>query len=213
MDDIFLHAQQLRKEQGPHADYVVRSKENRRLDKRVSPAEHNSRNAVYYKLRDVVRTKPVRFCKTIQLPATAKRKARQAELEVRAEVVTLKHPKHRRGLESVRCRVMHVQEINAPAEAVEEDSLVEWWLLTSLPIDSREDIERVIAYYQARWVIEVFFRVLKTGCRAEELQLKTTDRLKTCLAFYQIIAWFTLYVTHLNREVHELPCSAVFTES
>lgn len=89
---------------------------------------------------------------------------------------------------------------------------MEWWLITSLPFDSVEDIEHVISYYKRQWTIEVYFRVLKTGCKVEDIQLETTDRLKTGLAFYQIIAWRVLCLTHLNRAQPSLPCTAVFLD-
>ncbi len=192
----------------PKADFVIRSKEDRRTTKRVPPSEHTSRNAVYRKTYTDVRESPLRLQKTITLSQTPKRAARQATLEIRAKPVTLKHPKNRRNLANVNCSVVHVEEVNGPAH---EDH-VEWWLITSLPVDSTEDVERVIEYYKARWTIEVYFRVLKTGCRVEEIQLETTARVKACLAFYHIIAWRVLYLTHLNRASPDLPCTAVFAD-
>ena len=67
--------------------------------------------------------------------------------------------------------------------------------------------------YLARWDIEVFHRVLKTGCRVEEIQLKTEEALRPCLALYLIVAWRILYLTHLGRECPDLPCSVVFEEA
>jgi hypothetical protein len=61
--------------------------------------------------------------------------------------------------------------------------------------------------------VEVYFRILKTGCRVEEIQLETMDRLQNCLAFYKIIAARVLYLTYLNRTAPQLPCTAVFTAS
>ena len=190
------------------ADFVIRSKENRCTNERVPPSEHGTRYAVYRKARDEVRASPVRVRQTITLPQTPKRQARQAELEIRARPITLRHPKHRPGLADVDCSMVYVQEIDGTGDGTD----VEWWLITSLPVDSVEDIERVINYYKARWTIEVYFRVLKTGCKVEDIQLETTDRLKTCLAFYRIIAWRVLCLTHLNRECPTLPCTAVFAE-
>jgi hypothetical protein len=195
------------------ADFVIRSKEDRRTNERVPPAEHGTRYAVYRKVRDEVRASPARLQKTITLSQTPKRAARQADLEIRALPVTMKHPKNRpvladAGLAAVDCNVVHVKEVNGPGD----DTDVEWWLITSLPIESVADIERVIDYYKARWTIEVYFRVLKTGCKVEDIQLETTARLKNCLAFYQIIAWRVLCLTHLNRECPSLPCTAVFTD-
>ena len=81
------------------------------------------------------------------------------------------------------------------------------------PIDTVEEILLVIDYYAARWTIEVFFRTLKTGCRVEEIQLEKMARVKNCLAFYKIIAWRIMSLTHLNRECPSLPCTAVFADS
>ena len=189
------------------ADFVIRSKENRRLNQRVPPHEHASRNVVYRKMYDEVRKAPPHH-QIITLTRTPQRAAREAELEIRAEAVTLKHPKNRRGLPEVPCHVVHVREINGP----ENEEHIEWWLITSLPIDTVDDIERVINYYQTRWTIEVYFRVLKTGCRVEEIQLETTARVKNCLAFYQIIAWRVLHLTHQNRQTPQVPCTAVFDD-
>ena len=50
---------------------------------------------------------------------------------------------------------------------------VSWLLITTLRIDTVEDVLRVIDYYVARWTIEIYFRILKTGCRVEEIQLET----------------------------------------
>ena len=58
----------------------------------------------------------------------------------------------------------------------------------------------------------MFFRVFKTGCRVEEIQLETLSRLKNCLAFYKIIAWRIMYLTYMNLECPTLPCDAVFDD-
>lgn len=214
MYDIFVEAQaepttaDTNSTDRARADFIIRSKVNRCTNDRVPPAEHTSRNAVYRKVYDEVQNSPLRFRKTIALTRTPKRSARQAELEVRAMVVTLRHPKNRRELAAVNCNVVHVKEVNGPADGTD----IEWWLMTSLPVESFEDIERVISFYQARWTVEVYFRVLKTGCRVEDIQLETTARVKTCLAFYRIIAWRVLSLTYLNRECPSLPCTAVFSD-
>ena len=61
--------------------------------------------------------------------------------------------------------------------------------------------------------VEIYFRMLKTGCRVEEIQLETQARLKNCLALYAIIAWRVLYLTYLNRTCPTLPCTVAFDES
>jgi hypothetical protein len=88
---------------------------------------------------------------------------------------------------------------------------VNWILLTSLPILTTEDCLRVIEYYLCRWQIEIFFKILKDGCKVEELQLQTLDRLTACIGLYLIIAWRILFMTMLGRAYPNLSCTVVFT--
>jgi hypothetical protein len=135
------------------------------------------------------------------------RQSRTAEVAVRATRVTLRAPQRKdRKLPAVTVNVVSIRELNAPAE----DEAVEWLLLTSLPIADPEQVRQVIQYYCLRWMIEVFFRVLKSGCRIEERRFEHMDRLLTCLAVYLIVAWRTLYVCRLGRGCPDLNCEAVF---
>ena len=59
-------------------------------------------------------------------------------------------------------------------------------------------------------MIEVFFRMLKSGCRVEERRFEHVDRLLPCLAVYLIVAWRMLYVCRLGRSCPEISCEAVF---
>lgn len=144
---------------------------------------------------------------TLSLSATPKRVARQAQVVVRATSLKLQPP-HRHGeqLPEVTTNVVLVREEDPPA-GVER---IEWVLLTSLPVDTLEQVHLVIEYYACRWEIEVFFRVLKSGCTVEELQLETFHRLTNCLALYLIVAWRVLYAMKLGRTCPELPCTVCF---
>jgi len=99
-----------------------------------------------------------------------------------------------------------VSEMDPP----EDDVPVEWMLLTSLPVDEIEQVQKVIRYYCARWMIEVFFRVLKSGCRVEDRRFEHIDRFLSCLAVYMIVAWRTLYVCRLGRGCPDIDCESVF---
>ena len=87
---------------------------------------------------------------------------------------------------------------------------VEWLLLTNLPVETPEQALEKLQWYLCRWQIEVFFRILKSGCRIEKLQLEKIERLEPALAFYMIVAWRVLFLTMLGRECPEMPCDAVF---
>jgi len=86
-------------------------------------------------------------------------------------------------------------------------------LLTSKEITTLEEARRIIRVYLRRWDIEVFFRILKTGCRVERVQLKTCEALIRALMIYLVIAWRIHYLTHLGRQCPDLPCGCVFEEA
>lgn len=141
------------------------------------------------------------------------RQSRTATTEVRAGCVTLRPPRRPdRKLNPVSVNVVLVSEVDPPADEVP----IEWILLSSLPIDGDDDqaisrlVMLIIDYYCVRWMIEIFFRVLKSGCRVEERRFEHIDRMLPCLAIYLIVAWRTLYVCRLGRATPDLDCEAVF---
>jgi Transposase Tn5 dimerisation domain/Transposase DNA-binding len=81
------------------------------------------------------------------------------------------------------------------------------------PTAEKESQRRIIDLYMRRWDIEVFHRVLKTGCRVESIQLKTGRAVIHALMIYAVIAWRILYLTHLGRQCPDLPCGCVFEEA
>jgi len=135
------------------------------------------------------------------------RQSRVAEVEVRAARVTLRPPwRYDRKLPPVSVNVVMVREIDPPAD----EPPVEWILLTNLPIDDVEQVRQVIQYYSVRWMIEVYFRTLKSGCRVEQRRFEQMDRFEPCLAVYMIVTWRTLYVCRLGREFPDINCEAIF---
>ena len=138
------------------------------------------------------------------------RDSRQAKLEVRAASVRLRPP-HRpdRKLPAVTINVVIVREIDTPPGEVP----VEWILLTTLPIDTIEQIKQVVEYYCIRWNIEILFRTLKSGCRIEERRFEHIDRTERALGLYLIAAWRTLFVTRMGRECPDMDCEAIFEPS
>jgi hypothetical protein len=199
--DIFVESQQ----NDTPAEFIIRGKENRSTPERDLQAGPN----VYRKVRDEVSASDVRATRTIDLSQTPKRQARQATLEIRAISVKVKPPHMRSHLPSVTYNVVLVEEVNGPGDGTD----VSWLLITTLPIDTIEDILRVVDYYGARWAIEEYFRTLKTGCRVEDIQLETASRVQNCLALYKIIAWRVMHLTYLNRTHPAASCATVFSES
>jgi len=138
------------------------------------------------------------------------RENRKTQVEVRATTVTLRPPwRADQKLPEVSVHVVLVREVNPPAD----DVAVEWLLITTLPIASVEDVKTIIQNYTVRWMIEIVFRALKSGCRIEHRRLETTDRIEACLAVYLIVAWRTLFVCRMGRSCPEMDCEAIFEPS
>lgn len=138
------------------------------------------------------------------------RVTRQATVEVRAKTLTLRPPyRPDRKLPSVTVNVVVVREPNPPPG----EPPVEWVLVTTLPIDTPEQVRTIVAYYCVRWSIEILFRTLKSGCRIERRRFEHIDRVLPCLGMYLIVAWRTLFVCHMGRECPDLDCEAIFEPS
>lgn len=210
--DIYEFVVQAMKEPRP-CEWIVRACQDRAL------AVENSGEQGEKRLRGSLLSQPVVFTKTIKVRGRQPkvscetrgrrqpRQSRQAEVEVRAGRITLRPPwRADRKLPAVTVNAVLVREINPPPG----DEPVEWLLLTSLPVDTIEQVAQVVQYYCVRWMIEVFFRVLKSGCHVEERRFEHIDRSLTCLAVYLISAWRTLYVCRLGRSCPDLSCEAVF---
>ena len=158
-------------------------------------------------LRQHLGAAPVLAETTFERPATHGCKARVVHQQIKAIRVTLPAP-HRpdRTLPEVEVTALLATEPQPPAG----EEPVEWLLLTNLPVDTPEHALEKLQWYLCRWQIEVFFRILKSGCRIEKLQLERLERLEPALAFYMIIAWRVLFLTMLGRECPEMPCDVVF---
>ena len=76
---------------------------------------------------------------------------------------------------------------------------IEWKLITNLPVKSRKDAIEKMNWYALRWKIEVFHKILKSGCRAEESKLRTAERLANLIAVFCILSWRVFRMTMLKR--------------
>jgi hypothetical protein len=91
--------------------------------------------------------------------------------------------------------VIHATERGTPKNRKK----IEWKLITDLPVRSRRDAIEKIEWYARRWKIEVFHKILKSGCKAEEAKLRTAQRLTNLIAVFCILSWRVLWMTMLNR--------------
>ena len=155
---------------------------------------------------------PLAATVTIHVGARAGQPARTALLEVRWRQVRLRRPARRKvkdGPPTFTVWAVWANETTPPPGVPP----VEWMLLTTVPVHTTADALERLEWYTARWGIEVWHKVLKSGCRIESRQLATADRLKRCLALYSVIAWRILYATMLARVLPDAPCSVILDEA
>jgi hypothetical protein len=138
------------------------------------------------------------------------RESRTAEVEVRAGRITLRPPwRPDDSLPEVGLQAVLVYEPKPPAG----EEPVEWLLLTSLPVGDADQVQSVIQSYCTRWMVEIFFRTLKQGCRVEDRRFEHLDRLLPCVAIFLIVAWRTLYACRLSRSQPDQSCEAILDPS
>jgi len=102
--------------------------------------------------------------------------------------------------------VIHAEERETPKNRKK----IEWKLITDLPVASHADTIEKLEWYALRWKIEVFHKILKSGCKAEEAKLRTAQRLTNLIAVFCILSWRVFWMTMLNRSVPEaLPTLAL----
>jgi Transposase DNA-binding/Transposase Tn5 dimerisation domain len=195
-------------------EWLVRACHDRVLEK---DAENPAFAA--HRLREAVESGPVLFTKEISVRGrSAKvscetrgrrqpRESRQAQVEVRATTATLLGPPRPGGrLQNTTVNVVQVREVNAP----KSDVPVEWLLITTLPVETAEQVREIVQYYAVRFMIEVLFRVLKSGCKVEARRFEHINRMLPCVAVYLIVAWRTLMICRLGQSCPDLDCEAIF---
>jgi hypothetical protein len=127
--------------------------------------------------------------------------------EIRIATTNLSVPYRKdKNLSSVPITIIHCVELNPPSE----DEKLEWFLLTSYPVNDAESAKMIIDWYLHRWQIETFFKTLKTGCTIEDLQFENLKATSNCIALYSIVSWRILYLTMLGRICPDIKCDAVF---
>ena len=94
--------------------------------------------------------------------------------------------------------VIHARERRKPRNRAS----IDWKLITDLPVRSRAEAVEKLRWYAMRWKVELFHKILKSGCRAEDARLRTAERLVNLLSLFCILSWRIFWMTMLNR-VHQ----------
>jgi len=136
------------------------------------------------------------------------RAGRMAEMVIHALPVQLKPPEYYADRPPIEIYVVHAVEAHPPAET----KAIEWFLLTTIPIATAADAQQCLRWYALRWRIEDWHRVLKSGCRIEDLAHKNAQRLTRAIGIHLVIAWRIMLMTLMGRETPELPAELLFSD-
>jgi hypothetical protein len=110
--------------------------------------------------------------------------------------------------DSLTVNVVHIVESDAP----EGYPPIEWKLMSTEPIETQEDVELIVDAYRTRWVIEEYFKALKTGCAFQSRQLESAKTIFNALAVFLPIAWSLFQLRHLARIESTKPAEEVLTK-
>lgn len=172
------------KELNHAADYLIRCQHDRALPEG---------GKLWARLAQAPVLGQVRF----ELPAGRGRKARTVVQRIRVERIDISD-----GAKGSLCVTCVLAEEVDPPVGVKP---VIWRLLSNRAADTLEQTVELLDWYRARWEIELFFLILKEGCRIEALQLGERERIETALALYLVVAWRINRLMRLGRTLPELP--------
>jgi hypothetical protein len=143
----------------------------------------------------------------LQVPRRGAQPSREATLALRCCPLTRSPPRHRQAERwpEVRLWAVQVRDIEPPAEG----QPIEWLLLTTVAVQTVDDARERVAWYACRWGVEVWHRIMNSGCRIEARPWATDERLERCLTLYSSMAWRVFYTAMLARAVPDIPCDVL----
>ena len=194
--------------QNPSVELLIRAQHDRNLSKKPFKLFAAVRETAIQSRVSVSVPKQSARPKKSKQKVKAARPGRRAELALRYLTIQLPAPEYYQDKESIEMRLIHAVEENPPQGA----KAVEWFLLTTIKINSAVDIEKCLRWYTLRWRIEDWHRVLKSGCHIDDLAHETAERLRRAIGINLVIAWRIMLMTLLGRETPELPAEILFSD-
>jgi hypothetical protein len=199
--ELFLAALAAKEKQASRVELLVRASQRRRIEGTESS------------LWDWIGQSAPMADLVIKVPARAGRKARMATLGIRFCAVKLQAPQDRQKYQN-QSRSLDLWAIQAfeehPPSGVEA---LCWRLLTTMPVENVQEAIEKVRWYTLRWQIEIFHKVLKSGCRVQERQLESVDRLERCLALDMVVAWRILMLSKVARETPQVGADLLLAEA
>jgi Transposase DNA-binding len=126
----------------------------------------------------------------------------EAELDIQYEQLQVLPPVGKwKDYSDLTLTVIHALERGTPRGREK----IAWKLITNLPVKSLQQAIEKLNWYAMRWKIEVFHKILKSGCKAEESKLRSSERLVNLISIFCIIGWRIFWLTMLHRAEPDSP--------
>jgi hypothetical protein len=186
---------------------IIRASHDRNINKK------NRRDYVAERLWPYMEKQPVVGRSVIEVLGS-NHQLRKAHLKIAVGSFRLHPPRNRsnktldNNLKVLSLNSILIKEIHPP----KGEKPVEWMLLTNLDITQEKQLKDVIRWYTYRWNIELFHKVLKSGCSVEKCQLRTAERLKNFIAMMSVVAWRLFWLSRTGRIHPENLCTEILTE-
>ncbi len=188
------------KEQGKYADIIVRSYHDRVLDCQEG-------TKLREKLKQASSLGEIQFV----VPASQNRSERTVKQTIKSASVIFKKRSTNKDTKNPKVTINAVMAVEEnPPEGVEP---LIWVFLTTLPVNTFDEAIAVIQYYLTRWEIEVFFKILKSGCEVEERRFENSESLASLIGIFLVIAWRVAYAMKLGRNCPEMSAEIIFSSS
>jgi hypothetical protein len=136
------------------------------------------------------------------------REQREAELSIGATTVEFRRPQTAQSeRKSIKINIVYAWEASPPVG----EEAVDWVLFTTEPTNTVAELHTIIDHYQARWIIEEYFKALKTGCAFEKRQLESYHSLSNALAVFAVVAWRLLLLRAVSRTSPDVSATTVLS--
>jgi len=142
----------------------------------------------------------------LDVPGSARRKARRARMVMRATKVTLRlRDKQTKKIRLLTVNVVWVRERRTTPRG---EKPLDWMLLTNAPISTIAEAHDVVQGYTTRWRIEDFHKTWKSGaCNVEDTQLRSPDAAIRWATILAVAAARIERLKHLSRNQPDRPAS------
>jgi hypothetical protein len=182
-------------------DLLIRAKHNRTVN------DNDDR------LFEYMKSQPSAGTSYVEVQGNVGRTGRTATVEIRYSAIELPPPDSSRHHKTYDLFAVHVREVGdlPPRKDGSAETPLEWMLLTTHKISGFDHANEIVSWYRQRWMIETYFKVLKSGCKIEDCKLGTFDRLQKFIALMLIMAYKVLATTHFARHSPNAPATEILT--